>query len=296
MSSLWYSKYLFNLELLNALNTGQLPVRLSNDKNGVYLVVFRNYKFKEENTLIYSYLFYSDLFTDLLLRYLITKTEFRNSIAFKEFGDFFTLIDNNLGSSDEIINYMKKDPNKFNEHLSNYQRDSNILEYINFINLLKKFVNIIDIKNMCYLLNSIYKKDSINFLCHLYKMSFFDNETCIVNCIKNVEENLNLLTKCLFVVKDLDIFINNVKEIVNKKVNQGPQSSRGETNSMNGFLDYLDYGFRDCLYKHHRYHFDRIGIKHEFCLSRKNFSIQNMRQNLGSPKFYSINRIIGKNK
>jgi hypothetical protein len=46
--------------------------------------MFRIIKVKDKPALVYNYIFFIDLFTDLLLMYLITKHKFVNNDVFKE--------------------------------------------------------------------------------------------------------------------------------------------------------------------------------------------------------------------
>jgi hypothetical protein len=62
----------------------------------VYLVTFRLFK-KNSNEITYNYISYPNIFTNSLVGHLIIKSGFGSSFLFKEWGDFYTIIDNSLG-------------------------------------------------------------------------------------------------------------------------------------------------------------------------------------------------------
>ena len=98
MNNLWYNKCFFSLELFNALGSADLnkDISLNNDKSldkdstSIYLVMFRCLN-KDSNILVYNYISYPDAFSDILLAYLIIKSNFKNSLTFKEWGTFLPL-------------------------------------------------------------------------------------------------------------------------------------------------------------------------------------------------------------
>src|SRR5438034_375136 len=243
--------------LLLGLHDALVNGRLSNNSGssvdfpGVYLVVFRIIHHHGKINIIYHYMPYSDLFTNTLLLHLIMREDFINSTLSKEWGDFFTFIDYSLKSDDELVKKTMESPDDYNRYSYPYlQLDSNDIVNMDILNISKKFVTIMDDNEMSLLLNLAYKKDFISFFNFISRVPI--SESKILNII---DEDYNLLYNCLFVVKNLDDFLEKVKESTKLPVNQGPQSKRGLVNSMSGFLYSVDEHYRESLFQHHKLHF-----------------------------------------
>lgn len=79
--------------------------------SGVYLVVFRVLN-KHSNVLVYNYIYYPDVFINSLLYYLLRKNNnFKNSMVYREWGDYLSVLDNRLGEGNDIeevkeVNYI----------------------------------------------------------------------------------------------------------------------------------------------------------------------------------------------
>ena len=104
----------------------------------------------------------------------------------------------------------------------------------------------------------------------------------------------NIINGILFVVEDLDYFI---KSVANKGfvVNQGPNSFRGQINSMSSFLGNLDVDYRSSLFNHYTYHISKGQIHsslYDYKLKRQHFSFTNIHQNIGNTRWYSTKRTI----
>lgn len=89
--------------------------------SGVYLVVFRVLN-KNSNVLVCNYIYYPDVFINSLLYYLLRKNNFKNSLVYREWGDYFSILDNRLGEGDDIeevknVNYIIGN-NYFNDFLN----------------------------------------------------------------------------------------------------------------------------------------------------------------------------------
>lgn len=305
-NSIWYKKYLIGKELQEALVSRCLPNHLvtvktpSLDKLGVYLVMFRKIIVKNKPSLVYNYIFYIDLFTDLLLLYLITKHKFIESNTCKDWGDFYTFIDINLGSNKELIHKLKTSPKEYNEYLFPYGYDTiqereqqdEIEQYLEFVDRSKKLVTIINNNDMPYFLCLLLNNDPLKFLLSVSQSVVIEDNKCYTD---NLMDDINLLNKCLFIVKDINVFINKVNEDVNKNrdennkiiVSEGPTRFRGQTSSISGFLYSLDKDFRDNLYAHNRFHIKRRNISYENIISKSSFSFQNIHENLGNNRWYS---------
>lgn len=78
--------------------------------------------------------------------------------------------------------------------------------------------------------------------------------------------------------------MSNLRKNYNVNVNTGPQSLRGEVNSMNNSLSILDMQYRDCLYNHNDYH---SKLCNRPKLQRSLFSFKNIHMNLAGVRFCS---------
>lgn len=91
-------------ELHNAL----VSSTLKDKSGGIYLLCFRVLK-KGGNIVIYNYIYYPRIFVNSLLNYLLTKRSFLTSIVFKEWGDYITILDqeilNDLGIDKSVLEY-----------------------------------------------------------------------------------------------------------------------------------------------------------------------------------------------
>lgn len=87
---------------------------IGNKDKYVYLVTFRVLK-KDSNEIVYNYICYPNIFTNSLVGHLILKSGFSSSFFFKEWGDFYTIIDNSLGVGD-TMNEIKDSYYELNEH------------------------------------------------------------------------------------------------------------------------------------------------------------------------------------
>ncbi len=212
------------MDLYNALISGneELPNKINKDLR-IYLVMFSILN-KRENILIYNYISYNKLFSDSLLAFLIIKSNFTSNLAFKEWGDFFTFIDYDIDNSPEITT-MKRNCFEFNEYLQIYleQNSNKILrDYIDFFDVVKKSVVSSDSFLMSFYVDLIFKKDYSRLFNTIFYNLAFDYNELSINTTKEMEMEINILKNCLFVVKDLNLFIKNIK---NKGyvVNEGPQ-------------------------------------------------------------------------
>lgn len=265
--SIWYQQYLIglNLQLHGALLTGSFENNMLYDtdkahglsKYDFYIVNFRIVLNKDNKggykpVLVYNYLPYNEIFGDIFLVYLISRHRFAESITFEEKGNFYTIIDDNLGSNNELITEMKTSPNENNEYVDSTSQISNKFEHLDNLDYTKKFVTITDINNMCYLIKLLYNKDSQNFIrSYLELVKIRDNlDFNPDHLILNIDIDVNLLNSCLFIVKDLEALLKLIKDNIDKGVNQGPQPRRGCLTSMHKFNDSVDTDFRNRMYKH----------------------------------------------
>lgn len=88
----------------------------------------------------------------------------------------------------------------------------------------------------------------------------------------------NLVSRSFFLVSDLKGLVNQIEKL-EFKVNQGPQSKRGQSSSINNTIHCFDLDFRNSMLRHNKYfHKNNQGI--EVIYSDK-FSYSNIHINLG---------------
>lgn len=283
------NKYLISLELYDALEKGYWNNErlLSKNSNGIYLVMFRVLN-KDTNVLIYNYMYYPNIFFICLFAYLIVKDKYINSIIYKEWGDYLTIIDYKFNDSNLEDKFIF---NKYNEHLRKSLYGISKSEYIvsNYnetFNLINRMTYVADSKIMSELIDLAYKRCYIEFI---KKILGSNNEyNLLEKILENDKEkiNINIMNSCLFVVQDLSLLIKCIKD-KNYIVNEGPQKWIGQINSISNFLSCLDIDFRNSLYNHNRYHIKNKNIDKRFELNRSKFSFKNIHMNIGNVRWYT---------
>lgn len=88
-------------------------------------------------------------------------------------------------------------------------------------------------------------------------------------------QKINFLNSCLFVVEDINVLINNIKNNGYPSINEGVQSNRGEVNQADEFLSDIESDYLDSLYNHYMYMFSE---DEKYALSRFMFSKSNIRK------------------
>ena len=112
----------------------------------------------------------------------------------------------------------------------------------------------------------------------------FNNNKILFNSDIKLNDPFN---RMLFVVHDKEALL----KIISDKgyiVTQGPQPWRGQINSINNFLNYLDVDYRKSLYNHSMLHYSKGNLDKSWkdeTLTRKHFSFRNIHQNLGNVRW-----------
>jgi hypothetical protein len=99
--------------------------------------------------------------------------------------------------------------------------------------------------------------------------------------------SLNFLGRLVFITDDLHYLINDIRSSVDKKINEGPQKWRGQSNSLSHTIDRIDSSFRESLNRHNQYHVNVGNIPKDSLIGRSKFHYQNIHKNLGDVRFYS---------
>lgn len=104
----------------------------------------------------------------------------------------------------------------------------------------------------------------------------------------------NYLSRCMFIVEDLDGFIKCIKSIIHKKgisVNQGSNKWRGQLNSLDNKLMTIDLDFINSIKRHINNH---VNINHERYIKPHKLSYNNVHINIGQVRWHStVNNRIG---
>ena len=122
-----------------------------------------------------------------------------------------------------------------------------------------------------------YSKIIYNNIC---SDKFTNNKIFFNNNVKLT----NPFNKLLFVVQDKETLLKNISD-KGYIVNQGPQQWRGQINSINSFLNYLDVDYRKSLYNHSKLHYSKGNIDKSWkdeTLTKEHFTFRNIHQNLGN--------------
>ena len=299
-------KYLFSDELQTSLelstSVSDSSCVLSNTKNplGLYLVMFRLLNVKT-GVIVYNYIYYPSFFKDVLLLYIFSKTkdEIYNGVT-REWGDFLSVIDYNIFYGEE-----ENIDNKNNEKLVVSFLDPTLKDLLVMLNtselfaadisyilyLINRLIYVGDGKDMFNIISSASKKDYVGFIKEI--LGTIPNHDLLMNKvlhgkIKLKSKSISMINSCLFLVHDLDKFIKGLKD-KGLQVNCGPQSQRGENNSIINFLNCLDTDFRFALYNHHKHHTLNRNPKVKYLLDLNKFSFRNVHMNIGNVRYYSTN-------
>ncbi len=255
---------------------------------GIYLVMFRVLNLKTK-VLVYNYVYYPDFFIQILVVYLSRRSSTMPSIVVREWGEYTCLLDSSL--NDILLNAGKLDLNKLNPQLNEFLSvigDSTYLasDWESTFIIINKLSYICDYNLMFKLINLATKKDYKGFAKEIFNS--INNYEKLFNNLKGIEieRPFNIINGCLFVVKDLNLFINNLT-VNGLSVNCGPQPQRGQVNSITNFLTCLDQDFRRVLYNHNNYHVRLGNIDRKYSLTRDKFSFKNIHLNIGRVHYYS---------
>jgi hypothetical protein len=223
------NQYIISPELQEALETGNTNKdknkSINKNFNGIYLLMFIVLK-KDINVLVYNYVYYNPLFLQCLVVYFILKVEFSNDIGLNERNDYLTIID------DELVGPTKHELilNKNNRHLKylldyivNYNIE--VEDFQTILLKINKLILIVNCDKMSCITDLAYKKDYVGYireiLGNIEGYNLFEKSLSNVN-MEN-KESINIINGCLFLVNNLNLFIDGIK----KKgyiINGGPQA------------------------------------------------------------------------
>lgn len=248
----------------------------TSNNDGTYIVMLRVLK-RNGNVIIYQTLHYNDIFTRPLLLFLVSKTDFKISTLFKEFGDFFTLICENVGDT-EFLNMIKSEQSNLSlylqEYINTYGYPTKFENYTEFLDIVKKNTYINTTETVIDIADKFINKQ--------YDKVFGTDNVIEVNN----SDNIYFIKDCVFVTGDLKLFIKKLSSL-GYEINKGPKSYRDQLNSMSQFLALFDQDFRQWLY-YVQLSKARVGhIPNTSLLPRSKFAFKNVHMNIGNIKFYS---------
>jgi hypothetical protein len=250
----------------------------------VYLVTFRLLK-KDSNEITYNYICYPNIFTNSLLGHLILKSGFSSSFLFKEWGDFYTIIDNSLGVGN-TMNEIKDSFYELNEHWSEYRNSSNFNKAdtcLDILDHLKKTTVLVNSDDLIEYLDLIIKKDYLNFLVKRFGK---EKEELFKEIITYKDKDIYLLKDCVFVVRDIDYLLQSLLD-KRYKISQEKKVMKNGLTSSSSFLSHLDSDYRHNLYKHHLNKVQHNIIPAANKLSRSKFSFYNVHQKIGNIRLFT---------
>ena len=144
-----------------------------------------------------------------------------------------------------------------------------------------------DYIKMSSLLDNSFNKDYYEYSKVIYNNicsnKFTDKKIFLNNDVKLT----NPFNRILFIVQDKESLLKNILD-KGYTISEGPQSLRGQINSINSFLNYLDVDYRNSLYNHSKLHYSKGNILKSFkdeTLTKEHFSFRNIHQNLGNIKW-----------
>lgn len=235
----------------------------------------------------------SPLFLWPLLRYLSYKDDSIPNAVFRDWGDYIAIVDTSLGEHFPFVSNLEL--SLFHDNLRSLLDSVVESEYLgtdleSTISIINKLTYLADYNLMYKLIDLANKRNYLEFIKEI--LNSIDNHEMLISKLSSIENvrSINIINSCLFVVKDLDKFINNLKD-KGLSVNCGVQSQRGQVNSISNFLSCLDMDFRKGLYNHNRHHVLSGNIDKKYQLTRDKFSFTNIHINTNNVHYYSTTAI-----
>ena len=283
--------YLIGDDLNSALINGSH----SNSKSKrefVYMVVLNVIKNKGKDVIVYNYIEYNTIFFNLLYIYIILEQQ--DNFLFSKGG-----ISNGLLFITNIKHEALLSEFSYGKYDDDWLVDNMILSRYpttNTIDILKQKISnqlvVTDYNNMSNIINNVLSKDFCKVLnlllkgCNPNRLYSTDN---VHNSFTSKQVKLyNHLYRFIFIVSNLEHFIDNIKTNVDKDINQGPRSKRGKISLMNNVIINVDRGFRSSMINHNRHYLEfNPDLPQSVHIPKHRFSFNNIHCNLGNIKWYS---------
>lgn len=278
--------YIISKDLHYSLESGTLHINelkiapSTKDINKFYVFMIRVLN-KDSKCLVYNYVSYPDVFYFTFMYFLCSRSKLMLNSIYREPGHFLSVIDKSLDSNpvEDKLSLAKTYFNLEN-FVDNIVKAYYSVTSIEILRLITRLVLQLDNQSMPRLVDLALKKDYVTFVEEI--LGSLDNYHIIdkiVSLDKNIEP-FSIINGCVFIVKDLEKFIQNVRDI-GYNLNAGPQSSKGQVNSINSSLSILDMEYRKSLYNHNNYHSNSGYASAPLKLNRDKFSFNNIHMNLG---------------
>lgn len=162
-----------------------------------------------------------------------------------------------------------------------------ILDLKSLVEFSKNLTYVSNYEKMTYLLDNSFNKNYYQYSKIIYNTICPDKFTNKKIYFNNDVKLANPFNKLLFVVKDKETLLKNISD-KGYNVNQGSQQWRGQINSINSFLNYLDVDYRKSLYNHSKLHYSKGNIDKSWkdeILTKEHFTFRNIHQNIGNVKW-----------
>ena len=162
-----------------------------------------------------------------------------------------------------------------------------LLDLKNLVEFSSSLIYAGNSEKMTCLLDNSFNKNYYEYTKIVYDSicsSKFTNKKIILN---NDVELTNPFNKLLFVVKDKETLLKNISH-KGYTISQGSQQWRGQINSINSFLNYLDVDYRKSLYNHSKLHYYKGNIDNSWkdeTLTKEHFTFRNIHQRMGNVKW-----------
>ena len=163
-----------------------------------------------------------------------------------------------------------------------------ILDIKSLVEFSSSLIYVSNYEKMTYLLDYSFNKNYYEYSKIIYDTicpDKFTNKKYIF--FNNNVKLTNPFNKMLFVVKDKETLLKNISD-KGYTVNQGPQQWRGQINSINSFLNYLDVDYRKSLYNHSKLHYSKGNLDKSWnneLLTKEHFTFRNIHQRIGNIKW-----------
>lgn len=273
-------------------------------QKGIYLINIRVINYKKK-ILQYSYIYYPSLFFNSIFTYLYEKENDFNFSVWKEPGPYLPIFDKALLHPENDLPLYQNIASKVETNSILYRHYNNLIhEYYNIPDIasLIRFIYKLKVSGSCLSLGKIislaYDRKYPQLFDEILYKSILDQDLVrergrglllknihytydlfLERAYKGKEEyyNLNLLNSCLFVVYDVNLFLDVIKKNGFPDINEGRQGGRGEVNELDSFLSSIEVEFLEYLYQNHVYHYKKDENMNHLILPRSKFSVRNLR-------------------
>jgi len=142
-------------------------------------------------------------------------------------------------------------------------------------------------EKMTYLLDYSFNKNYYEYSKIIYNTLCSDKFAKNKLFLNNDVNLTNSFNNMLFVVKDKQALLESIFD-KGYNISQGSQQWRGQINSMNSFLNYLDTDYRNSLYNHSKVHYSKGNLDKSWnsdILTKEHFTFRNIHQNIGNVRW-----------